>query len=63
MANLKIEKVLNNLPTTLTPDTLYFVKKGNKVETYISDNTGNVAEQVSGVMIPHPFMSMGAING
>ncbi len=44
MTTLRIEKVINQLPATLSPDTLYFVKLANNtVETHITDGSGNVA--------------------
>lgn len=62
MATLRVEKVNNALPSTLQPNTLYFVKTGNTVVTYISDGTGSQAHKVSGEDQPHSFLLMGATN-
>lgn len=67
MATLRIEKVDGSLPGTLAPDTLYFVKSGSNVNTYISDSTGASAYPVTpsagaAVVELHPFLLMGAGN-
>jgi uncharacterized delta-60 repeat protein len=36
---MKIEKLLNELPETLTPNTIYLVKKNNEVISYITDSS------------------------
>jgi len=66
MTTLRIEKVNNALPTTLNPDTLYFVKLANNtVQSYITDNTGSLAYETN----PKPsdpldsFLLMGANSG
>lgn len=43
MSTLYISKVVSNLPTTLTPNTIYFLRKGNGMEIYCSDSSGNLA--------------------
>ena len=65
MATLRIEKVLNQLPSTLSPDTLYFVKlPNNTVETHVTDSTGNVSYLAGGGDGGmDSFLLMGAANG
>ena len=46
MALLRIEKV-NSLPIPLNPNTLYFVKTGELVEQFISDEEGISAYKVT----------------
>jgi len=67
MTTLRIEKVDAALPGILTPNTLYFVKVGSTITSYISDNTGTnaypTATTTGGVSNDiHPFMLMGASN-
>lgn len=67
MTTLRIEKVDTSLPGTLTPNTLYFVKNGSTVTTYITDGTGTTAypTNAGGAVGDnlHPFLLMGAGNG
>lgn len=64
MATLRIEKVDGSLPGTLQPDTLYFVKQGSTVTSYITDSTGSNAYATStGSSVAdtlNPFLLMGA---
>lgn len=48
--NIRFEKVLDNLPVTLLPDTQYFIKDSTtgKVTQYMTDSLGLAAVQVSG---------------
>lgn len=43
MATLRLEKRNDELPTEITPNTLYLVKKDNKVYAYLSDEIGTQA--------------------
>lgn len=66
MTVLRIEKVLNALPGSLSPDTLYFVKDGSTVDTYITDSSGSTAFKTSGSDTGNedqldPFLLMGAV--
>lgn len=45
---LKFSKVLDSLPATLQPDTVYLLKSGSNVEMHISDSTGSNTYQVAG---------------
>jgi len=71
MATLRIEKVNGTLPGVLSPNTLYYVKNGSIVESYISDETGSSAFKVTdssmsgsgGTEQFHPFLLMGVNNG
>lgn len=47
--NLKIEKVIAALPSTLTANTLYIVRAGAGVDLYVTDMTGSVAHKHNGV--------------
>ena len=64
MAKMRIEKVDGSLPTTLQPDTLYFVKVGSSVSTYMTDSTGATAYPTSNGSSSsdslNPFLLMGA---
>ncbi len=60
MAILRVYKVLDNLPGTLVGNARYLVKKGERVEEYITDNTGTVAYHLN-EQPPHPFMFLAAI--
>mgnify|MGYP000862953715 CR=1 FL=1 len=65
MTTLRIEKVDTSLPGTLLPNTLYFVKNGTKITSYITDNTGTNAHPTDSALessIIHPFLLMGAGN-
>jgi hypothetical protein len=60
MAKLRIEKVAA-LPSILTPDTLYFVKVGSTITSYLTDHTGTTAYPTSAASSNdvHPFLLMG----
>lgn len=45
---LRVEKVISSLPSTLTPNTLYIVRTGVGVDFYTSDSTGSVAYRQNG---------------
>jgi hypothetical protein len=47
MPNLRVEKVLSNLPSTLTADTVYAVRVGTGFDLYITDTTGLIAHKVN----------------
>lgn len=36
---MKIEKLLNQLPETLEPNTIYLIKNNDRITTYLTDNT------------------------
>ena len=61
MSTVKFSKRIDALPTTLTPNTLYFIKKGNRVQTYMSDSQGTEALPVGGSSEQsiEPFLLMG----
>jgi len=65
MALLRIEKVLTQLPTTLTANTIYFLKlTGGTVEMYITDKTGTASYLTGGGNVNmDPFLLMGVTNG
>lgn len=46
MTKLNIQKVLDELPSVITPSTIYFVKEGDRVVQYVSDSDGNTAHPV-----------------
>lgn len=66
MAKMRIEKVNNTLPGTLTANTLYFVNSGGTVQQYLTDQTGANAYLISGGGGSggggHSFLHMGAAN-
>jgi hypothetical protein len=63
MTTMRIEKVNNVLPSTLSANTLYFVKNGNAVVSYVTDNTGTTAYQTNTTEDKlEPFLLMGATN-
>lgn len=47
MAVFKADKVVASLPTPLTANTLYVVRKGVGVELYCSDSTGGIAHTLN----------------
>jgi len=68
MATLRIEKVLNSLPSALTGNTLYFVLLNNgSIQQYITDASGNTAHLTSGssssLNSVDPFLLMGVSSG
>lgn len=44
--SMKIKKYLEQLPSELTPDTFYFVKRGERVVSYLSNSTGTEAYEI-----------------
>lgn len=63
MANLKVEKRLNSLPTTLAANTMYLIKSGDTVSMYVTDNTGTEAHKVGSEEPIEPFLLMGINDG
>ena len=49
-SNMRFEKILDTLPTTLTPNTTYFLKNtlSGRLTQYLSDSLGQAVVQVSG---------------
>lgn len=47
MVAFKAKKVIANLPSTLEPDTVYYVRTGVGFDTYLTDSTGNVAHKLN----------------
>lgn len=45
------EKVLSALPSTLTPNGVYFVRVGNGIMLYVADATGSVAYTINQTII------------
>lgn len=57
---IRFEKRSSGLPSTLTPNTLYFVKTGaSTADAYLSDNTGTTTVKVGGSDEIDPFLLMG----
>jgi hypothetical protein len=46
---IKFYKVISNLPSTLQPDSVYFVRSGEGVTLYVTDMTGNIGYTLNGV--------------
>ena len=42
MAELRIEKYVNNLPSVLIANTIYYVKNGAGFDVYITNNSGTI---------------------
>lgn len=59
MSNLRLEKITNSLPASLSPNTLYFVKENETVTMHITDQTGNKAYQLNNTDV-EPFLLLGA---
>lgn len=51
MAQIKVDKVVVALPSTLEPNTVYAVRVGVGFDLYMSDDTGSIA---------HPLNSNGS---
>jgi len=49
MAYFRTEKVIAGLPSTLAPDTLYFVRSGTGYKQYLTDTTGSIAYEQNGL--------------
>lgn len=47
MAVFRAEKVVSALPSTLEPDTIYFVRTGEGFDIYVSDATGAAAHPLN----------------
>ena len=47
-STLRIEKLLDALPSQLTGNTLYFIKAGNAVTLHITDKDGTIAYSAGG---------------
>lgn len=47
MASLFVEKVVSVLPSTLTPNAIYYVRTGAGFDIYVSDVTGAVAHKLN----------------
>lgn len=43
----RVYKEVVNLPSTLEPDAVYFVRVGNGFDLYVSDATGTAAHKVN----------------
>jgi hypothetical protein len=43
MSYFRTEKVVSLLPSTLTPNTVYFVRTGGGYRMYVTDTTGSIA--------------------
>ncbi len=59
---IKFENV-NNLPGTLTPNTLSFVKTGDHVDLFVTDSAGANRYPVNDQSDIHPFFFLGVGNG
>lgn len=46
-AALKFNKVISELPQSLEPDAVYFVRTGDGFNMFVTDETGNVAFQMN----------------
>ncbi len=42
MSKLLTKKIVNTLPTSLTANTIYFVKIGNGFDLYVTNNSGTI---------------------
>lgn len=64
MSEVKFSKKLDELPETLAPNTMYFIKKGKKVLTYLTNSQGTEAHQIGGSSgnSIEPFLLMGVGN-
>ena len=47
MVAFRPEKVLGGLPSTLTPNAVYFVRVGAGIMIYVADATGSVAYPIN----------------
>jgi len=47
MVVFRPEKVLGGLPSTLTPNAIYFVRVGAGIMIYVADATGSVAYPIN----------------
>ncbi len=49
---LLAQKTVSSLPSTLTANTLYFVRVGNGFDLYMTDSTGQIAHKINDVKSP-----------
>lgn len=47
MSILNVSKVLASLPNTLSPNTVYYVRVGEGFDTYVTDDTGQIAHTLN----------------
>lgn len=59
MPMMRLEKLTNNLPPLLTPNTLYFIKSEKGVTMHITDKDGVLAYKISQEEEIEPFFFMG----
>lgn len=47
------QKVIGSLPSTLTPNAVYFVRVGNGIMIHVADATGSVAYPINQTIITY----------